>query len=353
VSDVDPHEVALLRLVAQRLVGPGWPRAADAVRGLCAVQAQDSAGSLCSVALRIPERSQAAVLAAMDAGAIVRSWPMRGTLHLVAAEDLGWMLETLTQRVLRGSVTRRSQLGLDEATLEHGRELASAALDGGRELTRADLFAYWDDHGLSTSGQRGYHLLGYLAQTGTVCFGPVRGREPLVVLVDHWVTEPRRLGRDEALAELAWRYFCGHGPASVKDLMRWAFLTAADARVATDAVRSRLVALDVDGTELLMDPQTPGRLEPVREQARRVLLLPGFDEMVLGYADRSATVPTEYADRIVPGGNGMFRPTVISDGRAVGTWRRTRAGQPVDATAFASFTPAEVEGIAAASAELP
>ena len=349
----DPREVARLRLAAQRLVGPGWPTAAEAVRGLVAVQAQDHPGSLCSVALRSAARSRADVLSAMHAGEVVRSWPLRGTLHLVAAEDLGWMLETLAPRVLSGSVKRRDQLGLDERTLERGRELAVEVTDGRSGLSRADLFAYWDRHGLRTSGQRGYHLLGYLAQTGTLCFGPVRDHEPLVVLVDQWVAPRRLLDREEALAELAWRYFRGHGPATVRDLMRWAFLTAADARAATAAVRSRLVALEADGGELLMDPLTPDRLDSVRDRAQGVLLLPGFDEVVLGYADRSATVPTEFADRIVPGGNGVFRPTVVRDGRVVGTWRRTRAGQPVEATAFTSFTAADAEGIAAASASLP
>jgi hypothetical protein len=320
------------------------------VRGLTAMQAQDFPGALCSVALRTRQATRAVVEAALDAGEVVRSWPMRGTLHLVAAEDLGWLVQTLAPRVLRASIRRRSDLGLDEAVLERGRELSVEALDG-PGLRRGELLAYWDGHGLSTSGQRGYHLLGYLAQTGTLCLGPLQDGEQRVVLVEQWIPRPRHLERDEALGELALRYFRGHGPATVKDLIRWAHLVAADARAGTEAARSELMSVVVDGIEYLMDPQTPQRLGAARTQAEGVLLLPGFDELVLGYADRTMTVPAQFAERIVPGGNGVFRPTVISGGRAVGTWRR--AHTTIDAVPFTSFEPPVADAIPAVFADLP
>lgn len=344
------HEIALLRLAAQRLVGERWPTPADAVRGLAAAQAQDLPGVLCSVALRTGQRTQAAVGAALDAGEVVRSWPMRGTLHLVAAEDLGWLVRTLSPRVLSASVRRRAELGLDEAALERGRELALDALQG-PGLRRAELLAYWEAHGLCTSGQRGYHLLAYLGQTGTLCLGPLQDGEQRVVLVEQWIPSSRHLERDEALAELALRYFRGHGPATVKDLIRWGQLRTTEARAATEAARSELTSIVVDDVEYLMDPRTPQRLAAARAEADGVLLVPGFDELVLGYADRTATVPAEFAERIVPGGNGIFRPTVISRGRAVGTWRRTKGR--VEAVPFTSFQPGIDDGVAEVFAGLP
>src|SRR3954465_10593389 len=123
-----PHEVALLRLVAQRIAGPPWPTAAETVRWLTAVQAQDYPGALTSVALRTEGATRTGVEAALDAGEVVRSWPMRSTLHLVAAEDLGWLLELCGPRVLAGAAKRRGGLGLTEADTERARELAVAAL---------------------------------------------------------------------------------------------------------------------------------------------------------------------------------------------------------------------------------
>ncbi|MBW3650462.1 MAG: winged helix DNA-binding domain-containing protein [Actinobacteria bacterium] len=320
------HEVALLRLVAQRLAGPGFASAADAVRWLTAVQAQDYQGAVTSVALRTTDRSRGGVQAALDAGEVVRSWPMRGTLHFVAAEDLLWMLELMTPRVLSAAASRRARLSLDTAALERAGLLAGEALAGGRCLSRAELFSTWDAGGLSTAGQRGYHMLWHLAQTGLLCFGPVRDREQMVVLVEEWITDLRRPGRGQALGELAWRYFASHGPATLKDFMRWTKLVAADARAGLSLAKPRLARVEVEGAEHFMHPETPELLAACGAAAEGIFLLPGFDEFILGYEDRSAVVAAEFADRLVPGSNGMFRPTVVIDGRVVGTWKHVGSG---------------------------
>lgn len=383
MAAVDPSEVALLRLAAQRLAGPGEPDAAAAVRWLLAAQAQDLRGALLSTALRVsaapgataggatgeepggpagvrPAPDLSGVRAALDAGSVVRSWPVRSTLHLVAAEDLGWLLALSTERQLRSAASHRAGLGIDDALVERAREVVVGALTGGRGLGRDDVVALWEEAGLLGAGagrvpQRGYHLLWTLSQTGTTCWGPLLegrpggggGDEQALVLLDEWVPAPRRLAREESLGELAHRYLASHGPASLADLVRWSGLTVREARAGLALARPRLEALECGGTEMLMDPATPERLAGWRDDARRTLLLPGFDEMVLGYADRSATVPAEHATRVVPGGNGVFLGTVVTDGRAVATWRRTgrRTGPPVVATAFA---PGEGSGLAPA-----
>jgi winged helix DNA-binding protein len=273
----------------------------------------------------------------------------------VVAEDLPWMLDVMARRVVSQSARRRAQLGLELSTLEQGREIAQQVLEGRRELTRADLLASWDTAGLDTSGGRGYHLMGYLAQTGVVCFGPVAGREQSVVLIDEWVPAPRRLERDEALGELARRYFFSHGPATVKDFTRWTNLVAADVRVAMPLARPDLATFDVDGVEHLMHPQTADRLDAWRSAARGIHLLPGFDEFILGYADRTAQLPAQFADRIVPGGNGMFKATVVSEGVVVGTWKRRGRGSDltVETTPFTALPAQLSEDISRVFADLP
>jgi Winged helix DNA-binding domain len=346
---VEP-DLALLRLVAQRLAGPPLPTPGAVVRRLTCVQAQELPGALTSVALRTADRSRAAVEAALDAGDVVRSWPMRGTLHLVAAEDLHWLLELLGPRVLAGAAQRRAALDLTGDDIERARAVVTATLAGGRRCGRRELLAAVADGGVATTGQRGYHLLWYLAQTGTLCLGPTRDGEQLFVLLDEWVPGPRRLGREEALAELALRFFTGHGPATVADLARWAGLPVRDVRAGVAAVRGRLATLEAGGREHLMAPETPDLLAAHRADAERLLLLPGFDEFVLGYADRSCAVPPEFAQRIVPGNNGVFRPTVVVAGRVVGTWRWTGTGtrRRLDAEPFTAFP----DGVAAALPEV-
>jgi hypothetical protein len=221
---------------------------------------------------------------------------------------------------------RWADLGLAEGQAERAREAVDEVLAGGGRASRVELLAAMAAGGVDVSGQRGYHLIGYLALTGTLCLGPTDGqREQLYVRLDDWVPD-RRLDRDEALAELALRFFTGHGPATVPDLARWAGSTLRDVRAGLSAVRDRLESVSVDGTEYFMAPDTPDRLAAARTEAEGVLLLPGFDEFVLGYGDRTAVVPAEFANRIVPGGNGMFRATVVHGGQVVAAWKWTGSG---------------------------
>jgi hypothetical protein len=332
------EEIGRLRLVAQRLAGPRAATPADAVRRLTAVQGQDFPGAVTSVALRTAERGRAQVLAAMDQGSVVRSWPMRGTLHLVAAEDLPWLLDLLTPRVRVSFAGRRAALGITDADARRARDVVTGALSGGGRMRRTELLRAIAEGGVATTGQRGYHLLAFLATTGTLCLGPTDGAgEQLFVLLEEWIPNPRRPVGDEALGELALRYFTGHGPATVPDLARWAGLPLRDVRAGLDIAREHLAAVDVDGVEHLMDPATPDRLAACRRDATGLFLLPGFDEFVLGYGDRRAVLDPAFAEQIVPGGNGMFRPTVVHAGRIIGTWRWTGRGAKRTATA-APFT---------------
>lgn len=278
---------------------------------------------------------------------------MRGTLHLVLAADLPWMLALTSERSVRTGAGRRTELGLAEADLSRAGELARGALQGRRQLRRAELYEAWDTAGLGVAGQRGVHLLRHLAQTGVVCLGPVADGEQRVVLSEEWIAGPRRPGREESLGEWALRYYTAHGPATVRDFAWWTKLPAADVRAGVALAAPRLDRLEVNGEAYLMDPATPDRLAACRRDATGVFLLPGFDEFMLGYADRSAALPPEFADRIVPGGNGMFLPTVVSRGQVVGTWRRKPARGALPAEPFTTFSASVQRAVERRFAALP
>jgi hypothetical protein len=351
LADIGP-----LRLAAQRLVGERAPTAADAVRRLLAAQGQDLPGALTSVALRTADRSRAAAVAALDSGEVVRSWPMRGTLHLVAADDLPWMLDVLGTRALGGVAKRWVGLELDEKQAERAREVVLAVLGERDRASRAELLQAIAEGGVPTTGQRGYHLLWYLSQTGTLCMGPTDGAgDQLFVRLDEWIPAARRLEPDEAHAELALRFFTGHGPATVPDLVRWSGSTARAVKAGLAEVRDRLEAVTVEGTEYYLDPATPDRLAAAGKEADGVVLLPGFDEYVLGYADRTAVLPAEHFERIVPGGNGIFRPTIVHRGQVVGTWRWTGRGakRAVEAEPFTTFPKTVTTAVSKVAAQLP
>jgi hypothetical protein len=323
-NSVGTSSVGLRRLAALRLVGGRCTTPAEAIGVLGAAQGQDLPGVLASIALRTASGDLDEVRRAFDDGELVRSWPMRRTLHVVAARDLAWMLPLATAPALAAAAKRRTQLGLADETVERAGEVAREVLAGGARATRTELAAHWTDAGLALDPGHVTHTISVLAMQGLLAYGPfATPKEQALVLLDEWVPEPRRFSREEALAEWARIYFAGHGPARRQDFARWTGLPAADVRTAIEGAREHL-ATDDDG--LLLDPATPARLAAADDPGAE-LLLPGFDEFVLGYGERTEILDPAHADRIVPGGNGMFRPTVVRGGRVVGTWRWVGSGR--------------------------
>lgn len=323
-SSAERGRIAALRLTAQRLGNTRSTSPADAVRWMLAVQAQELTGAKWSLGLRTDGGTEAAVDAALDAGEVVRSWPLRGTLHLVAAEDIVWLLSITGSRQIDGAASRRRALEITDSDIGRAEEAVRDALAGRRTLPRDELLARIRAAGVATDGQRGYHLLGHLAHAGKVVMGPANGRRQAFALLEDWVVVPPALDRDEALGTLALRYLRSHGPASDADLARWAGIPLGEARRGRAICGAALATIQLAGTTYHVDPETLDReADAVSASATRAMLLPGFDEYLLGYGDRSAVLAPEQADRIVPGGNGMFRPTIVLGGQVVGTWRRT------------------------------
>ena len=299
---------------------------------MLAMQGQDLPGAKWSIGLRVPGAREADVDAAFDAGEIVRSWPMRGTLHVVQAVDLPWMLALTAERSLASAARRREVLGITVADVERARAVAVEVLPGRRALGRTPLLKAIAEGGVTTAGQRGYHILWFLAQTGTLVLGPTEGGKQTFARLDAWVPHPRRIERDEALGELAQRYFSSHGPATVHDLARWSGLPLRDVKRGLEIGAGELAAIEVDGTTYHLAPE----LLDVADRPSRIALLPGFDEYILGYRDRSAVLARQHSDAIVPGGNGMFKPTIVVDSAVVGTWRRrvTAGGMRIEPATF-------------------
>lgn len=313
-----------LRLVAQ-LLAFREPRSPESiVEWFGALQAQDL-GSVCwSLGVRSPGLDMDSVERALEDGAILRTWPMRGTVHLVPAVDARWMLEVAGVRALAAAERRRAQLGLDEATADRAAEVLGEALVGGVRMTRSDCLERLRAAGIVVDGQRGYHLLWYASQRGVTCFGPGIGADQTFRLLADAAPTPRQPTRDEALGLLALRYVRSHGPVGVHELARWTGLPLRDCRRGVEVAGEELVSVHVDGEPLLVHAEALADGVPGRVPARdAVILLPGFDELVLGYGSRDLHLDLADAQRIVPGANGVFRPTLVHEGRILGTWSRT------------------------------
>jgi hypothetical protein len=321
-------DIARRRLAAQRISAATFTRPAEVVAHLGAVQAQDYLGALWAVGLRLADARQRDVEQALADRSIVRSWPMRGTLHFLAADDARWMIELLAPRVAASAANRLRAMGIDTAVLARARRALTKQLEGGRRLTRPAAYDVLERAGIATVGQRGLHVLWRLAHDGLLCFGPREGKQQTFVLLEEWLPGARPRPRDEALPELARRYFAGHGPATVRDFAWWSGLTLADARRATEMAGTLVAQEIIAGEPYWFAPAVrAARSVPTAREGDRAHALPAFDELFVGYADRSAAIPAAHAKRLTP--FEVLGPVIVLDGHLVATWKRRIAGAKV------------------------
>lgn len=319
-------DIVRQRLVNQQIAHPRLATPAELVRWMGAVQAQDYRGALWALGLRLPAASEPDIEAAIAARTIVRTWPMRGTLHFVPAADVRWMLRLLTPRVIARSSGRYRELGLDAAAFARSGRLLARALQGRRALIRHEACAVLQRGGVSPEGQRGIHILAHLAQQGLLCFGAREGRQPTFVLLDEWVPASKQPPRLQALATLATRYISSHGPATLQDFAWWSGLLVKDAQEAVAAAGSRLVKETRGGQTWWVDAATPAGRRTLRRPA--AALLPPWDEYIVAYKDRDAAVGHLGAhgqDRLKTVGSAL----IVIDGRVRGSWKRSLAAGKV------------------------
>jgi hypothetical protein len=336
--------IARQRLRTQRLTGPGFAAPADVVKWFGAVQAQDYPGALWALGLRTTGVSEAGVEQAVANRSIVRTWPVRGTLHFVAAADVHWMIQHFASRTAERTARRFVQFGFDRRTFVRTAATIVKALEGGHQLTRPTLYARLERAGIATGGSRGLHLMWKMAHDGLICFGVRDGKQHTFTLLDEWVPKATAIDRDEALGEMARRYFTSHGPATSADFAWWSGLTATEARRAMEIAGRDLRRASVDGMwHWLSASATAGGT-----RSPRAVLLPCYDEYTVAYRDRSAALDPRHAVRAR---NGIFRPTILLDGRIVGTWTRrlTGAGVAIALTPFARLTGERRRAVAAAA----
>ena len=336
--------IGRVRQANQQISRPALDDPTAVVHWFGAVQAQDYLGGLWAVGLRTRGATEASVEAAIAQREIVRTWPMRGTLHFVAAEDVRWILPLLTPRVIAATASRYRSLELTDAVFTRAAKVAEKALEGGKTIRRDALYELWSAAGVATRDSRGLHLLGHLSQKGLLCFGARDGKQHTFTLLEEWVPTMKTFARDEALGRLALRYFTSHGPASVHDFAWWSGLTITESRAAVESIASRLDSEDVDGRTLWFAANKALR------SSRTAYLLPAWDEFTVAYRDRNDILDPAYAKRVNAGG-GVLKPVIVVDGQVVGTWQRRlgKKGMTVSETYFTKRTRPSADVIAAAT----
>ncbi len=327
---LSPDQVRALRLYGQYLHPIDTPRnLVGVVQSLCGINAQFTPAMLLTLRARIPGFKAADIEDALQTQrTLVRTWAMRGTLHLLATPDLGWMVALLSPTLVAKSKARLQELGLSETIVSHGLELIQAVLKRRDPPTRDELGNELRDRGLviDWEGQALFHLIHQAALASLLCLGPDRrNKDQTYVLVDKWLGKVRPLPENVALAELAYRYLKGYGPATPADFARWSGLSMTQAKQGWSLFREREPLREVqvgDRTLWMLDEQPAVNFPPVEPV---VNLLPAFDTFVLAYADRDLLVPPQFQKRVYHGGQTV--PVILVNGVAAGTWRYERKGK--------------------------
>jgi hypothetical protein len=315
-------DVLLKRLRTQRVACPEAQKFAsvrEAVHWMGAVQSQDYLAAKWAIGQRVRGCTEVLFDAAYSRGEILRTHVMRPTWHFVAPEDLRWMLALTAPRVnaLRAHYNRRQ--GLDGPTFARSYAVIRRTLRNGNHSTRDELGEVLDKEKIGGGPERRGHILLGAELEGIVCSGPLRGKAHTYALVEERAPTVTRLpSREEALSELARRFFLSHGPATLKDFAWWSGLTMADARAGIEASTPALAREVIGEKTYFFDDRGPGR---VRDDGA-VHLLPNFDEYAVAYVDRETLLDVRHRSRLGEDRSPLFENLVVRRGLIVGTWQR-------------------------------
>jgi len=340
-------EITRLRLYNQRLSSTIFKTAGEVVNWLGAVQSQDYAGAKWAVAQRTQGLTDNDIEQAFAEGKILRTHVMRPTWHFVLPEDIRWMLELTGPRILALMAYMDRQLGLDKSIFKKSNAALVKALRGGKQLTRAELATVYQQAQINIDGLRLAQLLGHAEVDGILCSGGRRGKQFTHALIDERAPQARILKRDEALTELASRYFLSHGPATLQDFVWWSGLTTADARKGLESIKSQL-------TQEMSGDQTywlPNSTPSTKSSSSQAYLLPNYDEYTVGYTERSAIFDPSHTNKLDSRGGILFQYTIVLDGQIAGTWKRTikKYEVVIEMTPFITLTKVQKQAITEAA----
>jgi hypothetical protein len=243
---------------------------------------------------------------------------MRPTWHFVAPGDIRWMLELTAPRVQAIAAFRHRQLKLDNDIFSKSEKALSKALSGGKQLMRTDVAEVLQQAGIATDEQRFVHIMMELELRGLVCSGGRQGKQFTYTLLDERIPHTKAITRDEALAKLAERYFTAHGPATLQDFVWWSGLTVADSKSGLEMIKDKLTSQAADRNIYWFAEQS----YPTKTKSSAAFLLPNYDEYIVSYKDRSASIDTKHINKADPRGT-IFNNTLIIHGRIAGIWKHT------------------------------
>ncbi|MBI3482825.1 MAG: AlkZ family DNA glycosylase [Bacteroidetes bacterium] len=289
----------------------------EVVGWLGAVQAQDYYMAKWAIGLRMINATDRLIEEAINSAEIIRTHVMRPTWHFALAQDIRWMLQLTAPHLKASMKSSQAKLGLNEKIFKRTNGIIEKLLIGDKHLTRSEIVAELKKKKIAADNLQATHIMFDAELNGIVCNGPMRGKQFTYALMDERIPSTKSLPKEEALAKLSLKYFTSHGPATIQDFTWWSGLPVADAKAGLEMIKGKLMSEKIENKIYwYVEPSS------VKSFQSPPLFLPAYDEFMISYTDRSASLNPSFS-KIALMGNGIFRPIIVVDGKAIGIWMRT------------------------------
>ena len=314
---IKPVHIAAQRLHNQQINAAQFTKIKDLVSYMCAVQSQDYAMSKWAIGLRLPGSTDNQIEKALDRADILRTHVLRPTWHIIAAQDIYWMISLSAGKIKALMKTMDRQLELTEKIFTKSNNIIAKCVEDGLHVNRDSIAACLEKAKISTGKNRLSHLLLRAELEQIICSGKIDGNQRTYASLHSRVPKKKILTRDESIAQLADKYFKSRGPATVEDFSWWSGLSITAAREGLEMVKQELHNDKIDGSVYWF---ANDRKPPVKNK-EAVYLLPAYDEFIIGYKNRTAALAIEHHKKVLSN-NGIFYPAIIVNGRVAGLWKR-------------------------------
>jgi hypothetical protein len=307
-----------MRLISQQISGTRFQTVKEIVGWMGAIQAQDYSMSKWAIGTRLPNSTEEIIDTAIDNGDILRTHLLRPTWHFVSSDDIYWMLELAAPQIKASLKSRHKELELSEAICNRSNTLIEKALSRGNHLTREEILTELKKAKISLDNNRASHLLLRAELDQLICSGSTKANKKTYALLEERVPKGKPITRNEGLALLAQKYFSSHGPATLQDFVWWSGLSVADSKQALEMVKNNFTSETIKSRVYWFSPSLPIS----KTNNHSLCLLPAFDEFIISYKDRIATLSDDDHKKSISN-NGIFRPVIVWKGQVIGIWKRT------------------------------
>lgn len=332
-------DILKIRLYNQLLSGNRMKEAHEIVSHMGAMQSQAFDMARWAIGVRLSGSTDRDIANAINSGTVIRTHILRPTWHFVAAEDIHWMFDLSSPRIRPVYLSYYKMNRIEESHIRKTNRIIEKALIDHNHLTKTEITEVLQAEGIDTDPYIISQILSRAEIDGIICNGRIKEKKQTFALLHEWAPKTNTLSKEEALEKLARKFFTSHAPATLQDFIWWSGLLASDCKKALELIKDNFISEEFNGKTFRMKNDLT--LPP--ESKDSALLLPQFDELVVSYKDRSEMIEDEHYGKVMTK-NGLFSPTVMLNGKIIGSWRKVmNKKKPEVEISFFEKTPKKTE----------